>query len=156
MCRIVVLLLASSLCTARGGFTMDEAMAIHPDGTPANPEALRDALRRGDVDSNAWQEDATLVALANGDDLEAFTDYMQHVNYELMFYPDGSARDIVAWRQAVRDDRYYAELLQGVAPDFFNLVDSGTDEAVQDTLRSQRRAQRAQLAAAAQREKNEL
>ena len=137
----VRLLLTALVGVARSGFTMDEAMAIHPDGTPANPEGLRNALRRGEVESTYWMQDETLVALAAGDDLQSFTDYMQVINYERMFHEDGTARDIVAWRQAVRDDTFYGNLLKQAAPDFFELIDTGTDEAVQESLRRQRQAQ---------------
>lgn len=141
--RITRLSLFAALCVlgARGGFTMDEAMAIHPDGTPVNPEALRDALRRGAVESDEWQKDEHLVDLAAGDDLEAFTDYMQQINYEQMFEEDGSAKDIKAWRQAVRDDEYYTNLLKQGAPDFLEMIDTGSDAEVQNMLIGNRMAQ---------------
>lgn len=114
---------------------MDEAMAIHPDGTPVNPEALRDAMRTGNVGGTSWMDDEKMVGLAAGDDIEAFTDYMQTVNYERMFNEDGSARDIQAWRQSVRDDEFYSKLLKENAASFHKVIISGTDDEVQDVLR---------------------
>ena len=90
---------------ANAGFTMDEAMAIHPDGTPVNPEAMRDAMRRGELPGD-WMQDQKLVELTQGDSLEAFTDYMQQLHYDRIFNDDGSAKDIAEWRQAVLDDEY--------------------------------------------------
>jgi hypothetical protein len=60
-----------------------------------------------------------------------------------MFNPeDGSARDIVEWRQAVRDDTWYAGLLEEHYPEFHRAVVEGTNEEVQNLLRMQHRLQR--------------
>lgn len=133
----------SLVCDA--GFTMDEAMAIHPDGTPVNPLAMREALRqdRVDGDPSVWKADATLMELVHGEDLNAFIDYMQQINSDRIFNPDGSAQDIEEWRQSVRDDEQYGMLLQNAYPDVYHLVIHGTDEQVQDMLRAQRRVQAA-------------
>jgi len=135
---------------------MDEAFAIHPDGTPVNPEKFRDALRQGEYQGEAvpssWMSDQHLAELVAGDDLEAFTDYLQQMNYDRMFDSDGAALDIKEWRQSVRDDHHYAQLLQDGYPEVYELIASGSDEEVQNMLRAQRRAQ---LEAAAQ-QKSEL
>ena len=124
---------------ANAGFTLDDALAIHPDGTPVYPERLREALRRGDV-PNSWMDDDQLVALAASDDLEAFTDYMQKINYDRIFHEDGSARDIKEWRQAVRDDEFYTNLLLQTYPEFYDAIDKGTDDQVQRILMAQQEA----------------
>ena len=87
----LLLLVTAKLCLA--GYTMDQAMAIHPDGTPADPEAMREALRKGDLPSH-WMEDRRLLELVAGDDLDAFTDYMQGINSDRLFDSDGAALDI--------------------------------------------------------------
>ena len=55
---------------------------------------------------------------------------------------DGSAIDIKAWRQSVRDDERYAGLLKSGYPEMHDLIvgDAG-DEAVQSMLRATHRAQ---------------
>ncbi|KAL1520022.1 hypothetical protein AB1Y20_023500 [Prymnesium parvum] len=133
-----VLMLATM---AMAGFTMDEAMAIHPDGTPVNPEAMRDALRNDQVPGDVWKSDQRLLQLVASDDLAAFTDYMQELHADRIFEADGSARDIREWRQSVRDDDRYSMLLQQSFPYVYNLIVDGTDDQVQDMLRAQRRAQ---------------
>ena len=129
---------------------MDQAMAIHPDGTPADPEAMRDALRRGEVPSD-WMEDRRLLELVAGDDLEAFTEYMQTVNSDRIFRDDGSAQDINAWRESVRDDEKYRYLLQESYPQVLDLILKVSDDEVQNMLRAQHSAQ-----AQAQAQKHEL
>ena len=130
---MLALLLLLGLQLASSGFTLDESVAIHPDGTPVNPEAFREHVRNGEDPI----EDTRLLELAFGDDLEAFTDYLQQTNYDRMFDDDGSARDIREWRQAVRDDLTYASLLRKSYPEFLALIESGTDEQVQGVLRAQ-------------------
>lgn len=126
---------------ATGGYTMEEDMAIHPDGTPVYPEKMRESLRSGDVFPELWREDMQLRDLVDGDNLQEFADYMQQINYEKMFHPDGSARDIAEWRQSVRDDEWYANLLKEGHSDFYELIMDGADEEVQSALRAARAAQ---------------
>ena len=130
---------------AAAGFTMEEEMAVHPDGTPVHPEKLRAKLRSGEVTPHDWMQDERLVELAVGEDIEAFTEYMQQINYDRMFHEDGSARDIVEWRQSVRDDAYYSGLLRDSFPEMFTLIDTGTNEEVQQMLVSQHQAQAAEV-----------
>lgn len=131
----VLLLLVLGLLAADAGYTMEEEFAIHPDGTPTFPEKLRDHLRT--QGGGKWRDDEKLVRLVQGDDLEAFTAYMQEINQKEIFEEDGTASDIQEWRQAVRDDHYYAKLLEDNAPDFYSLIMTGTDMEVQDFLREQ-------------------
>ena len=122
---------------------MDQAMAIHPDGTPVDPAAMREHMRKGDLPTH-WMEDHKLLELVAGDDLDAFADYMQAINSDRIFQEDGSAQDIKAWRQSVRDDEYFAGLMRASYPEALELiVKSGSDEEVQDMLRAQHRAQAA-------------
>ena len=122
---------------------MDQAMAIHPDGTPVDPAAMREHMRKGDLPTH-WMEDHKLLELVAGDDLDAFADYMQTVNSDRIFQEDGSAQDIKAWRQSVRDDPYFSGLMRASYPEALELiVKSGSDEEVQDMLRAQHRAQAA-------------
>ena len=135
---VSLVVLLAPFCSA--GFTMDEAMAIHPDGTPVNPSSMRAAFRTGEVPPE-WMEDQELMTLVAGDDLEAFTTYMQQAHSDRIFGADGSALDIKAWRQSVRDDKWYADLLQRGYPEMHDIVLSGSDEEVQAMLRAQHRAQ---------------
>ena len=143
-------LLISTPLQAHAGFTMEEEFAIHPDGTPTYPEKLRDTLRRGEAPPQ-WKDDRKLYELVHSDDLEAFTDYMQQLNQAEIFAADGSALDIVEWRQAVRDDTHYTNLLKEGFPEVHSLFMSGTDDEVQEFLRAQHAAQ-----AAAASQKSEL
>ena len=139
--HLLLLLTTAQRCAA--GFTMDQAMAIHPDGTPVDPAAMREHMRKGDLPTH-WMEDHKLLELVAGDDLDAFADYMQTINSDRIFQEDGSAQDIKAWRQSVRDDEYFAGLMRASYPEALELiVKSGSDEEVQDMLRAQHRAQAA-------------
>ena len=137
-CALILALTAHTLA----GFTMDEALAIHPDGTPLNPEAFRDALRSSPTDDipGDWMQDSKLLELVASDDLDAFTDYIREVNHDRIFDADGSALDIKAWRQSVRDDAFYGGLLKQHFEEFYNMILSGTDEQVQSVLRAQQAA----------------
>ena len=139
---MVSLLLIVGIRLASGGFTMEEAFAIHPDGTPVNPEMMRDALREGEYQGEVvpphWEGDTKLVELVKSGSLEDFVARVQGINYELMFAPDGSARDIGEWRQSVRDDARYSELLKQSYPEQYELILSGTDGEVQEMLRAAR------------------
>lgn len=139
--RLLLLLAAARRCTA--GFTMDQAMAIHPDGTPVDPAAMRDHLRMGEVPSH-WMEDARLFELVAGENLDAFAVYMQALHAERIFHEDGSAQDIKAWRQSVRDDQHFSGLMRASYPDALELILSRSDDEVQNMLRTQQSAQFAQ------------
>lgn len=128
--------LAIAIGLVMAGFTMEESMAIHPDGTPVFPSKMRDMLRSGEAPPQ-WMDDKHLLELVAGDDLDAFTEYMQRVNAERIFYEDGSARDIREWRQAVQDDEYYTKLLRESYPEMHQVITTGTDEDVQAMLVAQ-------------------
>eukprot|EP00320_Phaeocystis_rex_P022210 CAMPEP_0119070692 /NCGR_PEP_ID=MMETSP1178-20130426/42885_1 /TAXON_ID=33656 /ORGANISM="unid sp, Strain CCMP2000" /LENGTH=125 /DNA_ID=CAMNT_0007052547 /DNA_START=78 /DNA_END=455 /DNA_ORIENTATION=+ len=121
---------------------MDQAMAIHPDGTPVDPAAMRDALRKGDLPSH-WMEDHRLLELVAGDDLDEFAEYIQTINSDRIFHEDGSAKDIREWRQSVRDDQHYSGLMRASYPEVLELILSGSDDEVQNMLRAQHSAQAA-------------
>ena len=58
-----------------------------------------------------------------------------------IFLEDGSARDIKAWRQSVRDDTRYKELLRASFPDMLTMIESGSDTEVQELLMANHNAQ---------------
>ena len=118
------------------GFTMDEALAIHPDGTPVDPVAFRKQMCNGDGE---LADDARVACSI--EDLETFVDYMQQVNADRIFLEDGSAKDIKAWRQSVRDDTRYKELLRASFPDMLTMIESGSDTEVQELLMANHNAQ---------------
>ena len=130
------------------GYTLDEDLAIHPDGTPTFPAKMRARLRSGDA-PDSWRDDRRLLELAVGDDLEAFSDYVQEINQDRIFDEDGRAHDIKEWRQSVRDDVFYRDLMQQHYPEVLEKIVSGTDDEVQAILMAQRKAQ---LAAAQEKE----
>ena len=136
----LVSLLLTGVQLALAGFTMEEAFAIHPDGTPVNPEMMRDALRKGEYQGEElplhWTDDDKLVELVNSGSLEDFVAHIQGINHQRMFAPDGSALDIAEWRQSVRDDKRYSELLKQSYPEEYELIMSGSDEEVQHMLRA--------------------
>ena len=51
-----------------------------------------------------------------------------------------------AWRQSVRDDEWYSNLLRTSYPEVLSLILSGTDDEVQNMLRAQHSAQAASQA----------
>jgi hypothetical protein len=59
---------------------MDEALAIHPDGTPVDPVAFRKQMCNGDGE---LADDARVACSI--EDLETFVDYMQQVNADRIF-----------------------------------------------------------------------
>ena len=140
--RLLLLIATAQRCSA--GYTMDQAMAIHPDGTPVDPAAMRDHLRKGDLPTH-WMEDLKLLELVAGDDLDAFADYMETINSDRIFQEDGSAQDIKAWRQSVRDDEHFSGLMRASYPEELELIFSGSDDEVQNMLRAQHRAQAAAM-----------
>ena len=140
--RLLLLLATAQRCAA--GYTMDQAMAIHPDGTPVDPAAMRDHMRKGDLPTH-WMEDLKLLELVAGDDLDAFADYMETINSDRIFQEDGSAQDIKAWRQSVRDDEHFSGLMRGSYPEELELIFSGSDDEVQNMLRAQHSAQAAAM-----------
>ena len=147
-------LLTVLVARASAGYTMDEALAIHPDGTPLNPEAFRGALRGSPTDDipGGWMQDSTLLELVASDDLDAFTDHIRRVNHDRIFDADGAALDIKAWRQSVRDDAFYGDLLKRHYEEFHTTVLSGTDEQVQSVLRAQQAAATAEARGGARHE----
>ena len=138
----LLLLLATAHRLVHAGYTMDQAMAIHPDGTPVDPAAMRDHLRKGELPAH-WMEDQRLLELVAGDDLDAFADYMETIHSDRIFHEDGSAQDIKAWRQSVRDDEYFSGLMRASYPEVLALVLSGSDDEVQNMLRAQHSSQAA-------------
>ena len=139
---------------------MDDTLAIHPDGTPVNPEKMRDALRRGEFEGEqlpaTWMGDQHLVELVEQGSLRAFTDYMQQINYERMFDDDGAAKDIKEWRQSVRDDTEYQKMMMDSYPDVLEIIVSGTDEQVQNMLRAHHNEQQHRVAEWESKRKAEL
>ena len=119
------------------GFTMDEAMAIHPDGTPVNPAAMQEAMRKGETPElvEALDKDPKLVDLVANADVDTFRDYMALLHQEHIFYSDGTAKDVVAWRQSVLDDEYYDGLLKEAAPDFHRVIHAGDHREIQEYLK---------------------
>ena len=134
--RVLLLLAFAPACLC---LTLDEIMSVHPDGTPVHAAEMKSMLAKNaaeeqplDVLRNQEVYDAVM-----GDSLETFTDVMQRHNYRHIFHEDGSARDIARWRQNVRDDTYYSELLRGEAPEVHKFFTDPTvpDSKVQDQLR---------------------
>ena len=134
--RCYAALLSLLIGPVSSGFTMDEALAIHPDGTPVDPVAFREQMCNGDGE---LADDASVACSI--EDLETFVDYMQQVNADRIFLEDGSARDIKAWRQSVRDDTRYKELLRASFPDMLTMIESGSDTEVQELLMANHNAQ---------------
>ena len=58
---------------------------------------------------------------------------------------DGSAQDIKAWRQSVRDDEHFSGLMRASYPEELELIFSGSDDEVQNMLRAQHSAQAAAM-----------
>ena len=136
------LLVLALVAVARAGFTMDETWAIHPDGTPVAPEKMREAMRNnqspdGEPLPQKWSVDVHLQKMLHAESaesLEKFSEYMQILHHEKMFDEDGYAHDVKAWRQAVMDDEWYADLLKRAVPELYDAIASGTDMDVQALL----------------------
>ena len=120
---------------------LDEIMSVHPDGTPVHPAELKMMLARNALEDRPLDvlRDPEVHAAVMGDSLETFVDVMQRHNYRHIFHEDGSVRDIARWRQNVREDAYYADLLMQSAPGAHAIITDPTvsDSEVQDRLRQQ-------------------
>ena len=118
-----------------------DIMNVHPDGTPEQPKELKEFLMswKGDLVKAYGQKVSDAVF---ADDLDAFTQTFQEHNHKFIFHEDGSAKDIVRWRDNVREDEFYSKLLLENAPDVHRTITDTNvpDEEVQDLLRRQQRA----------------